>query len=57
MALDPEGASKTFMPLTAPLMRFSLRFMLGRLKRYVEAQPTRARSSAGSGDEGRRDAA
>jgi uncharacterized protein YndB with AHSA1/START domain len=57
MALDPEGASKTFMPLTAPLMRWSLRFMLGRLKRYVESQPARARSAAGGGGESRRDAA
>lgn len=41
MAMDPTGLSRTLMPLTAPLMRVGLRFMLGRFGRYVEAQPDR----------------
>ncbi|TFH22191.1 MAG: SRPBCC family protein [Myxococcales bacterium] len=39
MAMDPEGFSKTLMPMTAPLMRWSLQFMLNRFRTYVEAHP------------------
>lgn len=39
MVMEPDGISATLMPLTAPLMRWSLQFMLGRFRKYVEAQP------------------
>ena len=34
------------MPLTAPLMRWSLQFMLNRFRKYVEAQPDRKSDAA-----------
>lgn len=39
MAMDPTGSSKMLMPLTGPLMKMGLQYMLGRFGRYVEAQP------------------
>jgi uncharacterized protein YndB with AHSA1/START domain len=36
MAMEPGGASRVTMPLTAPLLRMGLQYMLGRFKKYVE---------------------
>jgi len=42
MAMDPTGFNKVIMPVTGPLMKFGLQFMLGSFRKYVEAQPDRA---------------
>jgi hypothetical protein len=36
MAMEAGGASRVTMPLTAPLLRMGLQYMLGRFKKYVE---------------------
>jgi uncharacterized protein YndB with AHSA1/START domain len=46
MAMESAGVSRLMMPLTAPLMRVGLRWMLRRFKAYVEAAPA-AEAAAG----------